>query len=372
MDRAHAYLPPSGADAWVRCPLWPTMNAAYPSPATPESMEGDAAHWVLTQGHPRVGDIAPNGVAVTDEMLTGADLWHATIGPHHEHRHHEERLPPTDAISPHCWGTPDVWEAQDGVLHVADYKYGYGIVSAVENWQLLTYAALLLHSPDLPSAGVDRIVLTIVQPRGYGARGGPVRRWDVDLLDMSEYIRTLRNAAALATGGDPLARPGPQCGHCPGRHACHALQAAGGHIADYGAKGYRSDLTASQLGLELRALDAAAELLDARRTGLQEQAIAMIRRGEAVPHYRLDSTPGREEWARPTEEVLALGDALGVPLGKPVAAITPNQARSAGLDSDLVAAFSRRKPGSIKLVADDGAEARRVFASTGRSIGGGQ
>lgn len=362
MSKAHAFLPPSGAGAWVKCPLWPTMNAAYPRPPSPESEEGEAAHWVLTQEQPRVGDVAPNGAVVSDEMLIGAEMWHDALGPREFPCHVEETLPATEVIHPDCWGTPDLWAVCEGTLQVADYKYGHGIVPAVENWQLLTYAALALHSQDMPAVGVDRIVLTIVQPRGYGAKGGPVRHWEVDVLDMPEYIRTLHDAAALATGDNPPARPGPHCGYCPGRHACSALQEAGGYIADYSGRGYRSDLTAAQLGYELRALDAAADLLDARRTGLQEQAVAMIRRGEPVPHYRLDSTAGREEWTRPIDEVLALGEALGVPLSKPAAPITPAQARKAGLDKDLVAAFSQRKPGATKLVADDGAEARQAFA----------
>ena len=76
---AHSFLPPSGAAAWSRCAQWPSMNAAYPQDDTPESLEGTAAHWVLANmldercSTPKEGELAPNGIMVTGEMLDGAE-----------------------------------------------------------------------------------------------------------------------------------------------------------------------------------------------------------------------------------------------------------------------------------------------------------
>ena len=75
----HAFLAPSSAFRWVHCAAAPSMEAAYPElEPSPESLEGTAAHWVvqmLLQGTPvSLGTQAPNGVAVTEEMLEGAEL----------------------------------------------------------------------------------------------------------------------------------------------------------------------------------------------------------------------------------------------------------------------------------------------------------
>jgi hypothetical protein len=49
MSGAHSVLPPSGAAAWRRCAQWVQMNQLYPQPDTPESLEGNAAHWVFAE-----------------------------------------------------------------------------------------------------------------------------------------------------------------------------------------------------------------------------------------------------------------------------------------------------------------------------------
>ena len=83
MSAAHSILPPSGAAAWKLCGLWVAMNQAYPQPDTPETLEGNAAHWVawelLAGRQVSEGTPAPNGSIVTDEMLEGAELLVDTV-----------------------------------------------------------------------------------------------------------------------------------------------------------------------------------------------------------------------------------------------------------------------------------------------------
>jgi len=83
----HAFLPPSGAAAWQHCALWPTMNQRYPQDDTPQTLEGDAAHWVSSEflyGRRAIveGSKAPNGEIVTGEMLDGAELYADTVFEH--------------------------------------------------------------------------------------------------------------------------------------------------------------------------------------------------------------------------------------------------------------------------------------------------
>jgi hypothetical protein len=118
----------------------------------------------------------------------------------------------------------------------------------------------------------------------------------------------------------------------------------------------------AEASLELRMARRAQKLLDARVTGLEEQILATLKRGERVPGWSVVHGSGRERWSRPAAEVLAVGTMMGVDVAKPVEPITPAQARKKGLDPGVVDAMSERPPGAAALVADDGAGLRAVFA----------
>ena len=66
--------------------------------------------------------------------------------------------------------------------------------------------------------------------------------------------------------------------------------------------------------------------------------------------------------ARPA---LPLPGLFGVALAKEAAAITPNQARKAGIPPEMVAAMSARKPGTPELTSISTTDAQRVFGKQG-------
>ena len=360
----HAFLPPSGADKWVECAMWPTMTQRFPDLGGDESEEGTAAHWVNIQVwrglDVPVGTRAPNGVAITEEMLDGADVWMTAI----DGAQSSDEVETTVGRAPGVmnWGTPDLRRLTPGVLMITDYKFGHGFVDAFKNWQLVNYAELVLGELGVPlTDSTLRLDLGIVQPRNYH-RSGPVRWWETTPVGIRPYVVRLHAAAARALGPEPAASPGPHCKHCPGRHACAALQRSDLATVDASVHAQPDVLTPDQLGYELRALDRAAALLEARRTGLQEQALGHIRAGERVPFYAVEQTAGREAWTVEPSVIIPMAQALGVDVSKP-GVITPNQARKAGLDAGVVASMSERPAGAIKLVPDDGKRARQAFAA---------
>ncbi len=104
----------------------------------------------------------------------------------------------------------------------------------------------------------------------------------------------------------------------------------------------------------------AKEQLELLETGFEEQLKGMITRGVSVPGYRLEESFGRETWAHPIEDILSMGDMMGVNLRKQ-GVVTPNQARKLNLRDDVVAAFSHRPKNGLKLVKDNNSKARKVF-----------
>lgn len=382
---AHAFLAPSSASRWVRCALSPSLEAAYPeTEESPASLEGTAAHWVvqmLLQGTPVALDMqAPNGIAVTQEMLEAAELVRddvvLALGPDWrqflfiEQRVQIPRVHPTQN-----WGTPDyrAWSRMENkglLLRLWDFKYGHGIVEAFENWQLIDYVAGSLD--EVKESGVldlDIVVeMTVIQPRAFH-RDGHVRRWRVAASDLRAYINQLAAAASAALGSDPQAVPTPDgCANCLGRHACGALQRAAYVAADQGGHYGSLELSPHALGLELRNLKKAQGLLEARVTGIEAQAVAALKSGTLVPFWAMESVPGRLAWTKPAGEVFALGEMLGLKLQKEPEPITPTQAKAvakgAKITGEIFDAYSSRPPGAAKLVADDGSKARLTFGNT--------
>lgn len=372
MSGGHAWLPPSGADAWVECAVWPHMNAAFPeTEPIPASQEGDTAHVVLreylTTGRmPETGfSVPPHGLQVTTEMQQGAELFRDALPREVTSDARwwvEEQLPPGRRIHPQFnYGTPDTAAFQWPNLWILDYKYGHDPVEVFENWQGINYAALLM---DL--LGIDGVTdqqmhvhLVIVQPRA-SHRDGPVRRWKVSGANIRAHINKLHLAAERALGPQPLARTGPHCKYCPGRHACQTFEKVAQAAMDVAFGTDPHILTPHQVGLQLRFLKRAEAAIKARVTGLEEQAIALKRQGQTVPFFRMGAGAGKTVWLRPYEEIKALGEAMQVKLTKD-ALVTPLQAIAAGLAPDMVESFSQAIPGSMQLMEDDGSNARRVF-----------
>lgn len=375
---AHAFLAPSSAHRWVRCGLSARLEAAYPeSEASPSSLEGTAAHWVvqecLYRRAPAVGTQAPNGIAVDAEMLEAAELVVddiiATLGPNWPQMLVVEQRVQIPRVHPQNWGTPDyrAW-AQMGdrrALFVWDFKYGHGVVEAFENWQLIDYVAGCLSEAGVTGADDQRVWVNmrVIQPRAYH-RDGPVRHWAVAASDLRGYVNRLAMAAEDATSITPTATPTEDCENCKGRHACEALQRDAYRAADRGKQFGALDLPIPAKGLELRTLKRAQALLDARVTGLEAEIVADIKRGASVPFWAMESKPGRLAWSKPAAEVLALGQMLGLPIAADPSPITPTQAKKAGFPEALLNAYASRPVGSAQLVADDGRKARLTFSSS--------
>ena len=372
---AHAFLAPSAAHRWVHCPFAPTLEAQYPeTEPSPASLEGTAAHEVaglIFQGTPpEIGQQMSNGVAVTQEMIEGGTLlrdevW-KMLGPESwPSLKIEQPIKCSRVHSTLCEGTPDV----RGYIHPAlipvwDYKYGFEVVEAFENWQLIAYAAGVMDELGIDGLADQHTVfdLCVVQPRAPH-RLGPVRHWKVKASDLRPYVNRLRNAAEEAASGKARAVPTPDgCKYCAGRHACEALQREAFNALAHSQQGAAFELSPHALGLEARTLIRAQSLLAARVSGLEAQIEATLRTGGAVPFWVLQSEAGRLKWKVPDEQVRAVGQMFGKDLTT-TEVVTPAQAVKAGIPEATVRAFAER-PTSMKLRQDDGTKARLTFSTS--------
>ena len=368
----HFPLAPSSAARWVACPASVDLCARYPGEDTPQSLEGTAAHWVASEMLEGVvipaGTLAPNGVEVTEEMLDAADLYVddvREVAAGGGDLHIEETVL-IKSIHSDNGGTPDAWHwlAATRVITIWDFKYGHGFVDAYENWQLIDYVAGILEKLGINGSNDAQatVRMRVVQPRNYH-RDGPIREWSVKAVDLRSYFNILRMAATKAwLRKDAKCIPNTECKHCSARHVCTALQQTGFEGMDVVSGMAPSELSPEALSLELRMLQHYKARMEARMTGLEAMAAAEIKAGRSVLGFGMEPTQGRVKWTKPIEEVVALGQMMGVDISKP-GALTPAQAAKKGLPAELLAAYSARDEGGLKLAAVDGSAARRVFGS---------
>lgn len=365
MTTAHAFLAPSGAFCTVKCPAAPGTQQRCPEAETDAQREGTAAHWaaseILAGRLVDVGVIAPNGVILTAEMCEGAEMYAEDVLSYPGVLSVETPVS-CATLHPHSWGTPDAWKWELRLLRLWDFKFGHTLIDAFENWQLLCYAAAILATVNGLDDQTIEVEFRIVQPRAFHIEG-PIRVWRARASDLRGYFNILRYAFAEAMKPDAAAKPGPHCKYCSGAPICTALQREAYRITDATFAAQPFDMPPGALGVELRIFEDALTMLNARVEGLREQALAMLKRGDSVPFYAVEFGKGRERWAKPSREVVALGELMGVNLAKPPEVITPNQARKAGVPAAVVAAYVETPTGSQKLVRDDGTKARKIFGA---------
>ena len=363
---AHSRLAPSGAPQWVPCPGSLILQEQFPEEEGVEAQEGTAAHWIFAEelAGREAGPLASNGIATNDEMREAAAIYvedvqkvFATLDANAIMQVEYKTKAPS--IHDLCWGTLDttIYDWGHDTIYLWDFKYGHGFVEVFENWQTVCYLAGILD--EINSTKEYTIIIRIVQPRWYG--GPPVREWKTTSSRIREMVRQANASAHEALGDNPRTHVGPHCKYCTGRHACKALQIAAIDAVETSSDARPLVLAPPELGLELRLLKQASALLEMRLAGLESQAMAELRAGKIVPGWAIEHSQGREEWIKPSTEVIALGDMLGVKLGKDPAPLTPAQARKAGMPADVVAQYCRRKTGEAKLTPVSTVAARAAF-----------
>lgn len=398
---SHALLAPSSAATWLRCPGSVILRATGGiETGTPEAAEGQAAHelaefaaqlyrspanrpsiGVLVDA--MVGGTAKNGEIFTEEMVRGARLYvdvleangAFTSGSSLELEEHLD-IP---RIHDECNGTPDAnWcmypdgSGRIGSIHVADYKYGHGIVEAFECWQLICYASGVMSKFEIDGhedQALD-VHLTIVQPRSYGA-DGQVRTWSVKGSDLRPYVNQLRAAAETAMGPDVKCVSGPQCRHCLGRPACEASRIATAQAISVINTATPTPLSDESLGEELPILINALKAIEYRRDALLEEAESRMATGKNIPGLIRKPIKGQRRWGQSLATVDGLGKTLGTSLIADPKLVTPAEAerriaKLAGMTvkkaKSLVGPMVDRPRTGFKIVPDDGFAARKTFS----------
>ena len=132
---------------------------------------------------------------------------------------------------PGAFGTCDLIVRIGSAVHVIDFKFGTGVrVLAlyadgdedVVNAQLMFYGAAARHSLPKFFAGVDNIVLTILQPMSIEPDAEMVSSVEIIPTELDEFIAIYRAACEEALSPTPRLERGAMCRFCPARPICPA------------------------------------------------------------------------------------------------------------------------------------------------------
>lgn len=357
MNAPQFALRPSAAGLWVVCGGYARMAAKHPEIEGDNEVreEGNAAHWLAYEtGNNRphlIGTKAPNGVEIDEEMQDGVAeylsflrSWGIPV-----YLEHSVAIP---SIHEQCGGTIDAWgwDAEKRILYVADLKYGYRPVDAFENWQLLAYVrGALDYLQAIHGKFTEHftVVMTIVQPRGYG--DDTIKQWRTNSERLIPYMTKLKEAAWTAIDGDGTCTAGPHCWSCSANADCATLQAASLQLIDVSTDKGSLTLSPAQASAELRRIDRAIATLEARQAGLESQMTHAISNGYLDKHFGINGGRGKLVWREGVHaEVAAVADLLHKDIRKPVALITPTQAKGM-LPKALHDLYTEHRPGKLKL-----------------------
>lgn len=375
------YLRPSKADTWFHCAGYAKLCTDVVAPIEDKGNDvredGTATHWLSESAWtidalfperspwswPELGSMSPNGREVTEELVRGATEYLDFLRSWgHTDIVRVESTLPTGAFFPGITdGTPDAYLVLPTSTRgrLADLKMGFRPVEVWRNKQLIVYAWTIMNLfPHL-----TEMELTIVQPRA-AHKDGTIRTWLVSRDELRELAAELRQAALNAHAENPLCVVNENCDNCAVAHACRSLQAAGGHGIETSYDATPHELSPSELAYELHKLQAAAQHIEHRITGLSAQAESLIRRGQRVPGYGMERRATRKRWRdEKTAEIEQLGRLFGVEVLEAPKLRSPAKLRGTFPGVDIEAMYAEQPTGELVLKATDPLEAIKAFTT---------
>ena len=364
---------PSNAHTWVNCTGSVQLSEAHKIPALDTELsesrkEGLAFHELAkiiltskesTSRAALVGQLSSHGMPYDDDMYDAAVDYATDImvvynqaGERHRERWIETKVD-TSCVYPLTHGYVDtcVINPTNCTITIWDAKYGYSIVEVFENWQLLTYAFAICESlvNGQESQGW-KLVLKVYQPRGFH-RDGVMRSWELSVNDARAYFNILTNKARESMGANAKCTTGLHCLNCSANHACDSFRRVNHAIYQQTADAIGTDLTGVSLATSVIMARHAKKLLDGYVKALEEQAVTESRMGKALPGLTAEQGYGSLAWRKDLdqEEVINMGDLMGVELRKPRELKTPTQCKKL-LDESVINEYATREVKGWKLV----------------------
>jgi hypothetical protein len=268
------------------------------------------------------------------------------------------------------FGTADaaIYNPMLGILEIVDYKHGQGVaVSPERNSQAMFYGLGALHAFD-EKFEIDKIILTIVQPRAAGA---PVKTWETTPRVLIEFGEQLKKAAQATYRKGAKLETGDWCKFCPVQPLCPKIKQRSLEVAQ---SVFNDE---SQIVLpdpKLLSFDQLKEILDFSDTltnwlkTAEGFALELAQRGSKIPGYKLVQKRANRRWVKSEG---AVAEELELMTGLPRSTffaepkfMSPAQIEKLKIDKNLVASLTETPDNgtTLALAEDRRAEVAPVTA----------
>lgn len=236
-ERAHALLSASSASRWINCTPSPRLEEQFENKESIYAQEGTFAH-EMAELILRGADVS-EGEALQERIIESnfdAAEMYAHVMKYVDYcqervnvARRETNTEPIVLIEqrfslnewvPEGFGTSDYSIVSDGMLEVIDLKFGRGVrVHADDNAQLKLYALGALKATQLLYEDVERVRMTIVQPRL-----DHISSVEISAQELIQWGETVvKPQAQKAFLGEGEFSPGSHCAFCKAKSKCKAL-----------------------------------------------------------------------------------------------------------------------------------------------------
>jgi len=381
LEPAHSPFGGSVAARIVRCPASFKLVAKVPDYLRRSSIyaaRGTACHAAMVHLIDANEDFESlvgktiNDYTITRDDVTALRLVYAYIAPLLDAPGAGFFLEQRVACStiPGAFGTCDLLARVSNTVHVIDFKFGVGVrVLAlypdgdedVLNAQLMFYAAAARDSLPNLFAGVDNIVLTVLQPQSIEPDAEMVSSAKVTHDELDAFIELYRSRCEEALSETPRLQRGVWCQFCPAKPICPEHTKP---LLDFARLVLpTSPATPVDKTPYLQALAAGLDLFNSVKDlgkTLHDQAKCALENGDDVPGYALTEGRAVRSWqdeAAVAPALLRLGlmrdDVIEETLRSPAQVEKRAKARGVKVPKELISS----KPSGVSLVKAENARA---------------
>lgn len=326
---------PSNAHFWFGekgCHAFPRIARQFPERNKDTTAREDgirahahAEHWIKTGARPDMSDIPDDMADSLHEYVRYVQDWQI-----------EQRLDLSRWFGEGRNGTPDAVRLRQPA--VADLKTGRRHVEVKRNVQLSIYALAQFGT-------AHAVTLQIFQPTHGGWSS-----WAATPEYLVWFEHELTESVKRVNDPNAKAQSGPYCRNCPALFNCSAAYDAGVSLYEAVDDAPVHMATPRELSARLTTVRIALDRVKSIDAALTAEVEAAVSMGQTVPGWQLQNKQTPLHWKeKNTDELFTLGDLLGVDLRKKPDAITPTQAKRAGVPPDVLDKFATRS-NTVKLI----------------------
>lgn len=347
MPEHHAKISPSGLADNMLCLARLQMLARNPAASSDSdaSRRGTAGHWLvecwLDGADPQVGDTAPNGWPIEEELFSAAlKCWDWVREQRFDWIRSEQRVPVGQGLritNPDmCWGTSDIIALKGRALYVLDFKFGYIEVASKNNSQMRAYLTGALEIVPRERVDRDQMHVAVIQPAHW-----PPEPAHVPHDELIMWQRRAREAIPRMLDDNPPFTPGEsQCRFCV--ETCRArIEADFDAIDDIPDDVIDTDEVAHWLER--------APAIKATLAALHKYAERAILTGTTVPGFKLVEGSTRRRWSDEKEAMTILsGHVHDLDEIAPRKLQSPAQIEKMNLSTDGLTEKPKGKPALVR------------------------